>query len=200
LRLVTREREVAGFAPSILPVLYESARAYLDWLFGGRDAALRVLARWLMRPSSEIALRRVTVLREGETPVGTFVALAGAELAACRKADAFGLLSEADGPARGALLERLRAVGDLFAPVGVDDWYLSKLGVVAAERRRGLGRHLLEAYVDCGKRAGCSRYRLDVDAGNTAAINLYESYGFSVLHDATSTPAGIRYLGMAMEA
>jgi ribosomal protein S18 acetylase RimI-like enzyme len=179
--------------------VHESARAYFDWLFGGTDAARRLLGRWLRRPSSEVALERVTLL-EREAVVGAYIALSGADLVACRKADVFALLAETERASRVALAERLRAVRSLFAPVGVDEWYLSKLSVAPEEQRRGLGDRLVEAYLRSGEGAAFKRYRLDVDADNAPAIKLYESHGFRVIHDATSDAAGMRYLGMAMEA
>jgi ribosomal protein S18 acetylase RimI-like enzyme len=184
----------------VLPFVHESAQAYFDWLLGGAEAARHVLQRWLQRTSSEVSLERVTLLVEREAVVGGYIALSGADLVVCRKADSLALLTEAERSSRTALAERLRAVRSLFAPVGTGEWYLSKIGVVPNERRRGLGRRLVEAYLRSGEELACERFRLDVNADNLPAIKLYESLGFRVVHDATSTESGLRYFGMEREA
>jgi ribosomal protein S18 acetylase RimI-like enzyme len=109
-------------------------------------------------------------------------------------------LGETERGARTALLDRLGAVRSVFAPVASDQWYLSKLAVAPNARGRGLGRRLVEAYLRSGEDAAFRRYRVDVEAANAPAIRLYESHGFRVVHDASSDRAGIRYLGMTMEA
>lgn len=45
-------------------------------------------------------------------------------------------------------------------------------------RRLGVGRALMAQAVDKAKECGCVRLFLDVEAGNQAAISLYESMGF----------------------
>ena len=181
----------------LLPLVYESAASYFDWLFGGRDAALAQLVRWLGRPSSEVAARRATVLVDAGAVVGAYIALSGDDVAAGRRADTFALFDGRDGAERSALLGRLAAVRSLFAPVTSDEWYLSKLGVAPAARRQGVGRRLVSAYLRAGADAGFTRFRLDVDEANEPAIALYASHGFRVVGDATSEAAGIRYLAMA---
>ena len=200
LRPLRLERNPARYLPAILPLVHESAQAYFDWLFGGSDAARTHLERWLCRPSSEVALARVTVLLEREAVVGAYIALSGNDLLSCRKADSLALLAETEREGRAALLDRLGAVGSVFGTVASDQWYLSKLAVVPQARGRRLGGRLMEAYLQSGENAGFRRYRLDVDAANLAAIRLYESHGFRIVDDASSERSGIRYLGMTMEA
>jgi len=43
----------------------------------------------------------------------------------------------------------------------------------------GVGRALIEACIECSKKAGYIQLELNVVAGNVAAISLYESVGFS---------------------
>ena len=42
----------------------------------------------------------------------------------------------------------------------------------------GIGRALMEACIECAKKAGYSQLELDVTAENERAIDLYEGYGF----------------------
>jgi ribosomal protein S18 acetylase RimI-like enzyme len=201
-RVLELGAEPAGsrFLAATVPLVHAAAPAYFDWVFGGRAEALARLERWLARPSSEVALDRVTLLLEDDAVHGASVALAGAELAACRSADGRALLAETPSAGRGALLGRLAAVRSLFAPVAAEEWYLSKVAVAPGRRGRGIGRRLVESYLERGTAAGFSRFRLDVEAGNSVAIGLYESLGFRVTHDTSSDSAKMRYLGMTMEA
>ena len=199
LRPLGADPDGERFAEAVVPLVHDAGRPYFDWLFGGPEAARRRLAGWSARASSEVALERVTVLFEDGEPAGLFVALPGAELAACRKADAVALLQETESSARRAVMERLAAVRSLFAPVAEAEWYLSKLAVLPARRGRGLGGRLADAYLAAGAEQGFTRYRLDVDAGNTAALGLYESRNFRIAHDRSSEAAGLRYLGLVRE-
>jgi len=52
------------------------------------------------------------------------------------------------------------------------------LAVAARARRRGVGRMLLRAVEPWARRVGVLKLRLDVRAGNEAAIALYEAEGF----------------------
>ena len=55
--------------------------------------------------------------------------------------------------------------------------YLHEIEVVAAHRRRGLGRALLAAFLAAGADVGATKAFLTTGAANTAARALYESLG-----------------------
>ncbi|MFZ0040360.1 MAG: GNAT family N-acetyltransferase [Solirubrobacteraceae bacterium] len=61
--------------------------------------------------------------------------------------------------------------------------YVEILGVVEAERRRGLGRTLLLAVFDAFAAAGLTRGRLMVASDNPRARALYESVGMAPVHE-----------------
>ena len=44
---------------------------------------------------------------------------------------------------------------------------------------KGIGRALTEACIECARRAGYSQLELEVVSGNTPAISLYRSFGFT---------------------
>jgi N-acetylglutamate synthase len=68
------------------------------------------------------------------------------------------------------------------------DWLgVHGLYVAPDFRRRGLGLSVLAALLDWGAEQGASTLWLHVEAGNTAAIALYESIGLAIHH-------GCRYL------
>ncbi len=54
------------------------------------------------------------------------------------------------------------------------------MGVLKAHRRKGIGRELLVQSLALARDRGLERVELDVYASNTAAIRLYEQFGFQV--------------------
>jgi ribosomal protein S18 acetylase RimI-like enzyme len=72
------------------------------------------------------------------------------------------------------------------------DCLLEDLYVDAGARGTGLGRALVQASLDRARERGCRRAELDVNESNTAALALYESFGFS----AAANPYGARDLYM----
>jgi RimJ/RimL family protein N-acetyltransferase len=58
--------------------------------------------------------------------------------------------------------------------------HVASLTIAVAEgmRRRGIGRRLMRAVLPWARRVGVRKIRLDVRAGNEAAIALYEAEGF----------------------
>jgi RimJ/RimL family protein N-acetyltransferase len=59
-------------------------------------------------------------------------------------------------------------------------WHVADLGlmVAAGYRRQGIGRALLEQAVEWARSAGVTKLELHVFPHNTAAIALYEQFGF----------------------
>ena len=55
-------------------------------------------------------------------------------------------------------------------------WHLMNIAVDPSQRRRGIGRGLLEQMIDRGGPE--EQYTLEVRTSNTAAIALYEQFGF----------------------
>lgn len=64
--------------------------------------------------------------------------------------------------------------GSLLPPEG-EIW---RLAVLPGFRRSGIGRALVEAFLENGGRRGCDRFFLEVRAGNLPAIGLYAACGF----------------------
>jgi ribosomal-protein-alanine N-acetyltransferase len=71
-----------------------------------------------------------------------------------------------------------RPGGFALGQVMADEAELLTIAVAPAQRRQGLGRGLLGAFLtDCAAR-GAAAVFLEVDAGNTPALALYRSAGF----------------------
>lgn len=71
--------------------------------------------------------------------------------------------------------ERGFALGQLVA----DEAELLAIAVAEAERRRGLGRALLAAFLDGLRVEGVRRVSLEVRGSNRAAQRLYAAFGFA---------------------
>jgi ribosomal-protein-alanine N-acetyltransferase len=67
----------------------------------------------------------------------------------------------------------------------VDELHITLVAVAPDQRRRGLGRRVLQELMDAGRARGASRATLEVAAGNGAGIALYGALGFRT--------AGIRH-------
>jgi [ribosomal protein S18]-alanine N-acetyltransferase len=62
-----------------------------------------------------------------------------------------------------------------------DTSYIQTIGVTTRYQRAGIGTALLMALLDDAHRRGAAHVDLEVRAGNTAAIQLYERHGFARL-------------------
>ena len=56
---------------------------------------------------------------------------------------------------------------------------ITNVAVASAYRRQGIARRMLEQLMDMGSIRGIRRFTLEVRAGNTTAIHLYETLGFA---------------------
>ena len=70
--------------------------------------------------------------------------------------------------------------GYIVGRMGADELHINNVAVRDAYRRRGIGRALLSRILDEGKRSGVPRAFLELRAGNSAALALYEECGFEV--------------------
>ena len=68
--------------------------------------------------------------------------------------------------------------GFALGQVMADEAELLTIAVAPDQRRLGLGRRLLAALLSACAARGASAVFLEVDAGNTAALGLYQSAGF----------------------
>jgi ribosomal protein S18 acetylase RimI-like enzyme len=71
-----------------------------------------------------------------------------------------------------------RPVGVCMLGLRGDEAWIGGLGVVAAERRGGLGRRLMETVLNEARGCGVREVRLEVIVENERAIPLYERLGF----------------------
>jgi GNAT superfamily N-acetyltransferase len=108
-------------------------------------------------------------------------------VAAMIAADEITVLLAGSGP-EGLALFSLRPSLWVSGP----DVLLQELYVVPARRGEGLGRALLEATIEAAREAGASHIELNTSDDDTAAIGLYESFGFTNREGRADGPA-MRY-------
>ena len=94
----------------------------------------------------------------------------------------------------------LANLSDLMAPVGEDEYYLSKVGLAQQYRGKGIALTLVDRYLEEGARLGYSRYRLDVHSGNETAIRSYRSAGFEISRHGQSQDGSLAYYSMSYGA
>jgi ribosomal-protein-alanine N-acetyltransferase len=75
---------------------------------------------------------------------------------------------------------RARLAGYIVARMGADELHINNVAVREGYRRHGIGRALLHSILAAGKRSGVPCAFLELRAGNTAALALYEECGFRV--------------------
>ncbi len=73
-----------------------------------------------------------------------------------------------------------KLAGYIVGRMGADELHINNVAVRDIYRRRGIGRALLNRIMEVGKRAGVPYAFLELRAGNTAALALYEDCGFRV--------------------
>lgn len=76
------------------------------------------------------------------------------------------------------LEQEARILGYCNLRVLAGEGEVQRIAVLPTWRGLGLSRELMDAMVDFARKQKASAITLEVRAGNTAARNLYESYGF----------------------
>jgi ribosomal protein S18 acetylase RimI-like enzyme len=201
-RSLSQDRNASLWIPQVLPWVREAGEPYYSWFFEGIvpvDRLEAILTSWMRRRSSEVSVERAVLLMIGDRAVGGFIGLGGADLQTCRRADTLAALQAAGRDGRSLLAERIQQGQDLFAPVAVNEFYLSRLWVAIGSRRAGHGVRILREYLRTGMAQGFRRFRLDVWAENRPAVELYRTFGFDVIRESSNDRAGMAYLSMALE-
>ena len=75
---------------------------------------------------------------------------------------------------------RYKLAGYIVARMGADELHINNVAVREPYRRLGIGRALLDRILAEGKRSEVPCAFLELRAGNTAALALYEDCGFRV--------------------
>jgi GNAT superfamily N-acetyltransferase len=178
LRPAPEGADLEALAPTAVAWILETDPT-LTWFYGGAEAAARHVGEMVRRPTSELSLRHAVVLWRGDRPAGMYLALPQAELEASLLPDARAMLQRLERHERPVVIQKLAALRGFGRPVGAGEFFLSKLVIGRESRGLGLGRLLLEAFLDTGRGRGFKRFSLRVLTGNALARRLYESVGFA---------------------
>lgn len=87
------------------------------------------------------------------------------------------LVARVETAARGL---RSKLAGYVVARQGADELHINNVAVRENYRRSGIGQRLLDRILEEGKRSGVGAAFLELRAGNSAALALYEKCGFRV--------------------
>ena len=192
--------DVQLFQDRLASWVYDTDRELFDWIFDGMAAAREGLRTSVTRPNSEFSGTQATVLLVDGQPAGATIAWPGVECSARHRADTLALIQRCGPEQRQALKQRLSAIqGASTALVRPDDWYIRSLALEPERRGCGLSRPLLDRCLEDGTAAGCRRARLEVRAGNTAAVRLYLKAGFTVIEESTDPHFGWAVYSMLRE-
>ena len=77
-------------------------------------------------------------------------------------------------------MEGPRVIGYASMYTCADEGHITKVAVVSDMRGQGIASRLMEELLSRGAAMGLTFYELEVRRSNTAAISLYEKYGFTL--------------------
>jgi len=166
----------------ISELILQSDCGMLTALFGAR---VQDLLRWLLdrrdNPYSSSHALVVTEVLAGEARGPAIGAMVGALVSTTRAADlrTAAHLARWYGPAVIARLPRLARAGAALEGLRRNDFYLSNIAVLPAQRGRGAGAFLLRAAEHRARGAGAPRLVLDVEAHNDGARAFYFRMGYA---------------------
>ena len=75
--------------------------------------------------------------------------------------------------------ENEEIIGYCIVYFALDEAEIARIAVDASRRKQGVGQELLRATCRVGIQQGIERLLLDVRESNSAALNLYRSFGFA---------------------
>jgi GNAT superfamily N-acetyltransferase len=86
-----------------------------------------------------------------------------------------------------------------LVPTGNASFEVSKMAVTSSQQSRGIGRRLLTAIIQEGRRLGARRFYIETNSKLHPAIRLYESLGFRHMPPDQITPSPYERADVYME-
>ena len=180
-------------ASTAVPLIYSSGPAVLEYVFteAARTTAVDFLDFGFRDGAGEIGYRNHTAVIHEEQVVGVGACFSGDSsfpflLSGLRQVwSHYGMLRAP------LVIRRALKMEGLIKPPRGTMHYIGHLGVPREWRGRGIGRRLVEHFLDLGRRAQRPVAVLDVSVENQMAQSLYEKIGFQVSEELTSTLPGV---------
>lgn len=169
---------ISGDEQAFLDLEYSASRPYAEFVYTSTEQALQVRRYLLDRKVGEFAPPHGRLLREQGRPVGMLAVLSGEDLTKCRLKAALALKQSGLLSADPAMAARLQLAGQTLLRVQPEDWYISRVATVEAERGRGLGKYLLDQAEQEARSRGFPRIVLEVAPSSTAALQMYRRQGY----------------------
>jgi ribosomal protein S18 acetylase RimI-like enzyme len=175
---------------------------YVDFVYGGADAARPIHRRLVERGVGEFAapFGRLAIDANGDA-VGMIAGplLGPKELNQARFRAAAALAKDPDfSPSCRAQATATRGV---FLALEDGDAYLSRIAVASSARGRGVGRTLLARFLDDCRARSARRAVLEVSSLHEAAAAMYQKAGFTVVGESAADESGrphYRHLALAL--
>lgn len=166
-------------AEILAPLIYNSSHELLDFLFGGKEQAIRGLAKLIARAQGHFSYRFAHVLMRNADIVGVELGYDQAQLAAQELPGALYMpLAMPLTRWPHLMVTANRALSNYVPPPSANAYYINNIAISESERGGGLGRQFLDQVVARAKSRGYTSIELDVTAINEGAIRFYQRYGF----------------------
>jgi len=166
-------------APDAARLLAETMASFGVAVLGAGDEELelKALLRWYGEEDNRFSYQLSHMARLDGEIAGLILCFPGKEVPGLTKGCARSILSIYGFGQLVKLIWRGMVLGR-SNEAEKDEYLISHIAVFDSFRRKGIARALLDKAVLCAREANLSRVVLEVEIGNTAAIQLYESYGF----------------------
>jgi len=158
----------------------EASKPYNNFVYDDEAQATELRRLLLEAGVCEFGPPYARLLIDDGNVAGMIACLTGPQVLQVRMKGAMVLLKA--GVLSEGLQQRLRlAVQTLIKPQP-DDFYLSRIAIDAKRRGRGDGSFLIEHFQNEGRRLGCRRLTLEVNAIDEQAVRFYLKHNFSELN------------------
>jgi len=199
MRKLFDEMEIDDLSPIIAKWIYMAAWQKFNFIYTDEHLACEILRKCVSRRSSLYSGFNATLAFVDMRPAGTTIEIQGEEIQKCSRADFLSTAMGYKGDTRTTFMSRFAAMRDADIPVGNDEYYLLAITIDPSYRGLGIGKQLLQNYIERGRSIGYKKLRLDVRTDNNPAMQLYISSGFKQIQEVHLNCLGFSVSGMLLE-
>ncbi len=160
-------------------LIYETGHELLDFMFGGRQGAERVIGKLFKKSLGHFSHAHATkAVLDGQV-VGIEVGYRGEVLAAEEFRGGLSLFLASPPSQWWRLVRTVDPTLSEYVPKPRENtYYINNIATDGDVRGLGLGKQLLQSAIERARAAGCDAVELDVTAINSGAIGFYKKHGF----------------------